>query len=105
MNVPARTQTGADVIESVIAKGDLSKLTVEQRNEYYFRVCEATGLSPITQPFAYITLNGKLTLYASVTPPINPQAQWRLDRGNQPQGQRRRADCARQGNRQSGPLR
>ena len=31
---------------------------------YYARVCESLGLNPLTRPFEYITLNGKLTLYA-----------------------------------------
>jgi hypothetical protein len=64
MNVPARTVARGDVIESVIAKGDLSKLTELQRTQYYVQLCQSMGLNPHTQPFAYITLNGKLTLYA-----------------------------------------
>jgi hypothetical protein len=64
MNVPARTVARGDVIESVIAKGDLSKLTEIQRTQYYVQLCQSMGLNPHTQPFAYITLNGKLTLYA-----------------------------------------
>lgn len=51
-------------LESVIANGDLSKLSVDERVEYYNRVCEATGLNPLTQPFAYLTLQGRLVLYA-----------------------------------------
>src|SRR5690606_14245382 len=31
---------------------------------YYKTVCESLGLNPFTKPFEYITLNGKLTLYA-----------------------------------------
>lgn len=63
MNVPAQVGS-ADIIEAVLAKGDLSKLTPGERNAYYLEVCRATGLSPITQPFAYINLSGKLVLYA-----------------------------------------
>jgi hypothetical protein len=51
-------------IESVLVGGDLSKLTPELRVTYYQRVCESLGLNPLTKPFDYITLNGKLTLYA-----------------------------------------
>jgi hypothetical protein len=54
----------ADVMEQVIAGGDLGNLTVEQRTAYYLRVCESLGLNPATQPFQYIKLNGKLVLYA-----------------------------------------
>jgi len=54
----------ANVIESVVIGGDLSKLTPEQRVEYYQAVCRSIGLNPLTKPFDYISLNGKLTLYA-----------------------------------------
>jgi hypothetical protein len=52
------------VIESVLLGGDLSRLTSEQRIAYYNRVCESLGLNPLTQPFAYLRLNGKEILYA-----------------------------------------
>ncbi len=42
----------------------MSRLTAEQRVSYYKAVCESLGLNPLTRPFDYITLNGKLTLYA-----------------------------------------
>ena len=51
-------------IEKAIAENDLSYLTNEQRVAYYNAVCESVGLNPLTQPFAYIKLNGKITLYA-----------------------------------------
>lgn len=54
----------AGAIESVIALGDLSKLTPDQRSAYYGRVCESLGLNPLTRPFEYLTLQGKLILYA-----------------------------------------
>lgn len=52
------------IMESVLLGGDLSKLTPEQRVSYYRHVCESVGLNPLTKPFDYMTLNGKLTLYA-----------------------------------------
>lgn len=51
-------------IESALISGDLSKLSADQRLSYYKNVCESLGLNQLTQPFSYITLNGKLTLYA-----------------------------------------
>jgi hypothetical protein len=51
-------------IERVIVAGDLSKLSPDQRWDYYQGVCRSVGLNPFTKPFEYITLNGKLTLYA-----------------------------------------
>lgn len=56
---------GASIAEQAAIVGDLSKLTAEQRMAYYRQVCESMGLNPLTQPFQYIELNRKLTLYAS----------------------------------------
>jgi hypothetical protein len=52
------------IMEEVIIKGDLAKLSPEARARYYTTFCQSVGLNPQTQPLAYITLNGKLTLYA-----------------------------------------
>jgi hypothetical protein len=56
--------TPGQIIESVITRGDLAKLTAEERTRYYSEVCRSVGLNPMTQPFQYIELDGKLTLYA-----------------------------------------
>ena len=63
MNSVAKIPTG-EMIENVIAKGDLSKLTADERTQYYVQLCRSMGLNQHTQPFAFLTLNGKLTLYA-----------------------------------------
>jgi hypothetical protein len=57
-------QAAFALIEQVVMQGDLSKLNPEQRVLYYKKVCDSAGLNPFTRPFDYITLNGKLTLYA-----------------------------------------
>jgi hypothetical protein len=57
--------SGAALAEKVVITGDLSKLTAEERMGYYSAVCRSLGLNPLTRPFEYITLNGKLTLYAT----------------------------------------
>jgi hypothetical protein len=64
MSLPTKPPAGNDIMEQVIIKGDLSKLTPEDRVRYYNEVCKSVGLNPLTRPFEYITLNGKLTLYA-----------------------------------------
>lgn len=51
-------------IEQVVITGDLKSLQPAERVDYYNRVCQSVGLNPYTRPFEYITLNGKLTLYA-----------------------------------------
>jgi len=62
MTTNAIVETNA--IESAVIGGDLSKLTPEQRIGYYNAVCKSLGLNPLTKPFDYIILNGKMTLYA-----------------------------------------
>jgi hypothetical protein len=64
MTIPAKPATAADVMDAVITKGDLAKLTSEERVRYYNQVCQSLGLNPLTKPFEYITLNGTLRLYA-----------------------------------------
>ena len=56
--------TTTNAIEHALVMNDLSKLSTDERLSYYNKVCESLGLNPLTQPFAYISLNGKLTLYA-----------------------------------------
>ena len=66
MSTMEMTRTdGAAMLERVVVGGDLSKLASGERLLYYRQVCESVGLNPLTRPFLYITLNGKLTLYAS----------------------------------------
>jgi hypothetical protein len=57
-------QDGGEILEQVLIQGDLSKLKPEERVMYYKKVCESQGLNPLTKPFEYINLNGKLRLYA-----------------------------------------
>lgn len=63
---PIRDVASIDLtaVERVIVAGDLSKLSADQRWDYYRGVCQSVGLNPYTKPFEYITLNNKLTLYA-----------------------------------------
>jgi hypothetical protein len=56
-------QTTAAALEKVLATGDLSKLSTQERLLYYRKTCESCGLNPLTKPFIYITLNSKLMLY------------------------------------------
>lgn len=66
MTVPVRqpAASSGDIMESVLLKGDIAKLTPDERVRYYGEVCKSMGLNPLTKPFEFITLNGKLQLYA-----------------------------------------
>ena len=63
MNAVAPIDPNA-VMERVLLAGDLSKLSAPDRLFYYTKVCESVGLNPLTRPFDYLTLNGKVVLYA-----------------------------------------
>lgn len=52
-------------IEKVLIAGDLKGLSEQQRVSYYQQVCQSVGLNPLTKPFDYLVLNGKLQLYAN----------------------------------------
>ena len=55
------------VLERVLVSGDLAGLSESQRLDYYRAVCESLGLNPLTRPFEYLRLNGRLVLYATRT--------------------------------------
>jgi len=54
----------AATVETVLIGGDLSKLTPDQRLPSHQSVTKSIGLNPLTKPFEYIVLNGKMVLYA-----------------------------------------
>jgi hypothetical protein len=53
-----------EVAEKMGIGSDLSELNAAQRAEYYAAVCRSLGLNPLTKPFGYLALHGKLRLYA-----------------------------------------
>lgn len=55
---------GLAVLEKGIVEGNLEGMTPAERLALYTRTCSSLGLNPLTRPFEYIKLNGKLTLYA-----------------------------------------
>jgi hypothetical protein len=62
--VPLDIGQAGEIMEQVLIRGDLGGLTHQERARYYTRVCQSIGVNPLTRPFDYIMLNGKLTLYA-----------------------------------------
>lgn len=58
------TRDEGATIEEVLIGGDLSKLSAGQRVNYYNQLCASLGVNPLTRPFDYLTLNGRLVLYA-----------------------------------------
>ena len=62
--IQAKAAANAANIEQVLVSGDLARLSPAERVSFYNMVCSSLGLNPLTKPFEYVTLNGKLTLYA-----------------------------------------
>lgn len=52
-------------LEKALVNGDLASLSSAERVSYYRQVCESLGLNPLTRPFQYLQLSGRLTLYAT----------------------------------------
>lgn len=62
--VTHRHETLISVLEKVLIQGDLAELTPQERLVYYRQLCESLNINPLTRPFDYLRLNGKLVLYA-----------------------------------------
>lgn len=52
-----------DILQRLVMNGDISRLTAEQKINYYRHVCEKLGLDPLSQPFRILKLHGKEILY------------------------------------------
>jgi hypothetical protein len=61
----ALTDRLASALQTVVGTGDLSKLTAAERVEYYGAACRSLGLNPFTRPFQFISLQGKVVMYAT----------------------------------------
>lgn len=61
---PAGLVPSAENVERTLVRGDLSALSHEERILYLRQVCASLGLNPLTGPFEYVNLGGKLRLYA-----------------------------------------
>jgi hypothetical protein len=60
-----KVESHAAMLERVVLGGDLSALTSAQRLQYYTDVCRSLDLNPLTKPFQYLRLSGRLVLYAT----------------------------------------
>lgn len=54
-------------VERLLLTGDLKDLAVEDRLIYVNKLCKSLGLNPLTQPFQYLVLQGRMVLYATRT--------------------------------------
>ncbi|HXE85524.1 MAG TPA: hypothetical protein VN524_01855, partial [Hyphomicrobiaceae bacterium] len=61
----APAATLPEAVEQALVNGNLADLSASQRVVLYQQTCDSLGLNSLTAPFAYITLNNKLVLYAT----------------------------------------
>lgn len=54
-----------EIIQKLVLDGDLSKMSQQQKVDYYNRFCQSLGLNPLTQPFQLLKFQGKERLYAT----------------------------------------
>lgn len=54
-------------IERALIAGDLSGLNEMERLSYYTALCKSLELNPLTRPFDYLNLQGRLILYANAS--------------------------------------
>jgi hypothetical protein len=52
-------------IEKILTTGDLASIDETTRVKFYLAVCQSVGLNPLTKPFEYLTLDGRMVLYAN----------------------------------------
>ena len=63
--------TEARAIDSFVTRGDWSQLAPQDRARAYVQVCAQHGLNALSQPFAFLRLNGKEVLYATRGATVN----------------------------------
>lgn len=63
-NLPA-VKAPLDPHTELVVKGNLALLKPDQLRAYYVELCHSLQLNPMTRPFQFIELNGKLIPYAT----------------------------------------
>lgn len=64
MGTELATHNGSNVVAAILQNNDLSRLSAQQKNDYYMGVCNSLGMNPMTRPFDFIRLSGREVLYA-----------------------------------------
>jgi hypothetical protein len=59
----ADREEAAGALAHILATGDLSKLSNEQRVAHYLDLCQSLSLNPRSRPFDWLVLDSKLVLY------------------------------------------
>lgn len=65
MSTEVAAPSRIDAVEALVLKGDVSRLSPEERLRYYLAFCEAAGLNPVTMPAQYLQLSGRTVLYVT----------------------------------------
>jgi hypothetical protein len=59
----AEAPISPQTLEHVLGTGDISKLTVPQRVEFYRAACKSLGLNPLTRPIRFLSFQGQMQAY------------------------------------------
>jgi hypothetical protein len=65
MSITTTDPVSAQTLEHVLGTGDLSKLSTQQRVEFYAKTCQSLGLNPLTRPFRFMSFQGNTVMYAT----------------------------------------
>lgn len=57
-------QASEKAVHELLSSGNFDKLDGPARAAFLLALCDSLGLNPATQPFEFVRLSGKLTLYA-----------------------------------------
>lgn len=60
-----KTEVKPAAMAKLIVQNDLSRLTDDEKVDYYGAMCRYCGLDPVARPFEYLKLKGKTVLYAN----------------------------------------
>lgn len=64
MNAVVTTEAiSPETLEHVLGTGDISKLSVPQRVEFYQAACRSLNLNPLTRPIRFLTFQGQMQAY------------------------------------------
>lgn len=63
--MPETSAVNLKAYERAIVLGDLGTLSDEEKLAYYQAICESVGLNPLSKPFEFTVIRGKLALFAN----------------------------------------
>lgn len=63
--IPQQKHELTQEIKSMVVNNNFDQLSAEQRTSLVYAICSHMNLTPLTQPFSFIKMNGRTVLYAT----------------------------------------